>query len=1104
MRRIVKPRRGGVRRRVAASIAIAVVVALALITAGSASAATMFREAQDIETKSLTVNTLGEEAKGIRKGERRNIGGEAVAVFDINGDGIPDLVFTNGTPFYFVDLGTRNEHGEVVYAKEATMYQEGVFGDEKEEIPKALGLDDLNRDGKLDLYFGNTGDGGLSLKNPRELTNTGPSNIEEAGLHQDNKYRPALNNGNGTFTYHSFGTENAGDTRTPLFADFSGDGRQDQLDFNAPYYGIWWSGGNAPSSLLPGEPNGTFGHNILPQAIVNEKGETEPELFENQYGQGKIDVKGAVVRDFTGNGKPDVVAAAYSDVWDDVETPPLAPANPEGANVDLNHDGIPDGGYQGAWPHGLIALRNVSTPGHIKFINESATAFGEEGLGFGDKMDAYAAIPVDLNHDGKLDLVVIGIRNYTGFNSLEFETPIIKVYKNVSTPEHIRFEDVTAESGLQFMNEPAALFAATGGRYPIELPEDEMQGGGPLILEPNLSAGAAIDLTNDGNPDIVAVDRQFDSDNPRTGEEFSDWTFQNEGDFKFKMIPPSETGLLHTSRDLSYGDLYGNGREDIVAVNGSGGGQTVNDDNYVWKNEISNANNWLELKVRSASDPMGPLGLGAKVTVYRAGTDEILGDEEMRTEFAYRSRRDAILHFGLGSVSAVDVKVEGAELGTPVTVHNVPINELDTITVPPEAPILSGGATPNKMGVFTLSWEGVGGNNVGFTYTLQHKNANGAWTNVATGLTKPEYAFTSGGAEAEGTWSYRVTATYEGTESEPSPASTPVVVDQTPPNAPAALASRQPDYSGGGGWYKNSVEVTFASNGDPNLSDGSPGSGVNPFSFLTSASPQTFDTSGPHAACGTVEDYVGNVSSQGCLTVQVDATPPTLELTCPAMVAIGSSARATYDASDAYSGLANAASGTIPINTSTSGVKTTTYTASSNVGLETTRTCTTYVGYYVVVEGPVKKLIVRDGEADLLTSSAKVSGNVTVQPGGALDVEGAALSGSLKASGAALLRVCSASIVGAATVKSASGSVVLGEGTAGCSASTFAKTVTIKGNTAGVSIDGNGFGISLSVKENSGGVTVVDNKVAKNLTVKGNVGSVGDRPNEVKGNSKLQ
>lgn len=664
-------------RRFAATAAGAL-AGCALALGGGASAATAapwFKET-DIVTNTPATTRCGEPTSG----PARDIGGEATAVFDVNGDGIPDIVIVNGTNDYFVALGHRNPDGSVSYPKAATPYQIGVTGDNKVERSKAVGLTDFDRDGKLDLYFGNSGDGSLDLKNPRDLADAyNPSNLDTAHLCDDHGYRTYLNSGNGGFSYKNIGADVNGDTRTPLFADFDNNGTQDMLAFNAPYYGIWWGGSDAPDSLLPGNPSGTFGANILPDAIVNAHGQPETNLFQNQYGQAIVDVKGAVVRDFDGDGKPDVVAAAYSDVWDGVQNPPLAPAEQAGASIDLGHDGIPDGGWQGAWPHGIIALDNISTPGHIRLRDESAAAT-DEGLGFGDRMDAYETIPVDLNHDGKLDLVAIGVRNFTGYGSLQHQTPIIKVYKNVSTPGHLHFVDVTKNSGLNFMNNPQQLSQVTGGLYPISVP-NAMLGGGPLVLEPNLSAGAAVDLSNDGNPDLVLVDRQFTSRSPLTGQEFAPWVFKNDGNFHFTWIKPSESGLIHTSREISYGDLSGNGREDLVMVNGSGGGQSVDDNNYVWWNQIDNHNHWIEIRVRSASDPLGPLGLGAKVTVYRAGSHQILGDDELRTDFGYRSRRDAVLHFGLGNVDSVDVRVQGAGLGSPVTVHKLNADRAVTITM---------------------------------------------------------------------------------------------------------------------------------------------------------------------------------------------------------------------------------------------------------------------------------------------------------------------------------------------------------------------------------------------------------------------------------------
>ncbi len=189
------------------------------------------------------------------------------------------------------------------------------------------------------------------------------------------------------------------------------------------------------------------------------------------------------------------------------------------------------------------------------------------------------------------------------------------------------------------------------------------------------------------------------------------------------------------------------------------------------------------------------------------------------------------------------------------------------------------------------------------------------------------------------------------------------------------------------------------------------------------------------------------------------------------------------------------------------------------------------------------KLTVNAGEAVELAPSATVTAAVSVVTGGALDVEGASTK-AITATGAKLVRFCAATVGGAVKITRSSGAVVLGDGTAECSTSTFTKAVTLTANTAGVSVDGelidagliikegaggtritgttvakaaliksnsggvvtngNKIGTSLSVIDNSGGATVTGNEVTANLTVTGNGAPVIDRPNEVTGKSKLQ
>jgi hypothetical protein len=404
---------------------------------------------------------------------------------------------------------------------------------------------------------------------------------------------------------------------------------------------------------------------------------------------------------------------------------------------------------------------------------------------------------------------------------------------------------------------------------------------------------------------------------------------------------------------------------------------------------------------------------------------------------------------------------------------------------------------PEADGRFYLRWEVKTPTTAWSTYTLQHANTSGEWTTVATGLSRPEYEFGADNPEEEGTWSYRVTESNASGESQPSPHSEELKVDKTAPNPPTAAADREPDYAGGGGWYKDNVTVSFLAAEDPLLSDGSAGSGVDP---ATLTEPQTFATSGTHIATGTVSDNVGNVSAPETMTVQVDATPPTVEVSCPQTAIVGSSAAGAVAAHDDESGLANDPSGSVPIDTNKAGQVRIERTASDNVGHSASGACTTEVTYTRTISSRVTgTIVVKEGEALLLTATASTRA-VEVQPGGSLVVEGATTR-AIKASKAHVIRVCGAH-TGALKIAESTGPVTIGG--EGCTGNTVSAGVRLLANVDGVTLVGNSIAGAAKVVGNSGGTEVTGNTIGKNLTVSGNSGSVLDAPNTVGGKTKVQ
>lgn len=286
----------------------------------------------------------------------------------------------------------------------------------------------------------------------------------------------------------------------------------------------------------------------------------------------------------------------------------------------------------------------------------------------------------------------------------------------------------------------------------------------------------------------------------------------------------------------------------------------------------------------------------------------------------------------------------------------------------PGTPTLAGSSTSPNAGSFSLSWTAATDpDGTPVTYRLLERRSDEFFF---THVTSPTSAFQSFFSHAEGTWDHRVQATDGNLTSASSPTSTDVVVDRTAPTLPTASTDRPPEYADGGGWFADQVTVSFAGSTDPDLVDGSTGSGVASYS-----SPQVFSTSGSHTASGLARDGAGNATAQVSLAVQVDATAPTVTFSgCPTDVILGSTASATWDASDAHSGLATPASGSIALNTSAVGTYDVTASATDNVGHPTEATCTyrvvyDFAGFLRPVLNPPSTLTVRAGDVVVLSWS---------------------------------------------------------------------------------------------------------------------------------------
>jgi lysophospholipase L1-like esterase len=337
------------------------------------------------------------------------------------------------------------------------------------------------------------------------------------------------------------------------------------------------------------------------------------------------------------------------------------------------------------------------------------------------------------------------------------------------------------------------------------------------------------------------------------------------------------------------------------------------------------------------TSPTFALTCPSSVVLNGSGNFTVSGAADDRSGFASDPNGDSPFSPNAPGVLSHTMQIEDKAGNTASHSCNVNVPYPD-----PGAPALSAGTSPNSSGAFTLAWTGADPALFGIRYALEHQDADdAAYSAVASDLASRSHAL---GSEDEGTWTYRVQGsdTGLGLTTAYSPASDPVVVDKSAPAAPSLSADRLPDYSGGGGWFKDTVTVSFADNGDPALQDGSAGTGVDASSVPAAV---TKSTSGAHTVSGTVADNVGNVSGLGSLGVQVDATDPSVGVSCPAAVLLHSTASATITASDAHSGLAVDPTGSLAIDTSTVGPRISSATAQDNVAHSKNASCTTAVQY---------------------------------------------------------------------------------------------------------------------------------------------------------------
>lgn len=293
--------------------------------------------------------------------------------------------------------------------------------------------------------------------------------------------------------------------------------------------------------------------------------------------------------------------------------------------------------------------------------------------------------------------------------------------------------------------------------------------------------------------------------------------------------------------------------------------------------------------------------------------------------------------------------------------------------------------------------------------------------------------------------------------------------------------------------------------------------------------PNQAESEGPQAN-GECRSSYGIDAMRQFLIVQTANPAPSASIATPsdgATYAPGQIVGASYSCTEGYGGpglsssngcVGPVASGS-PIDTSTPGTHTFTVTATSQGG-ETGALTNTYTvaaplnpgstSCNGVYGGSGRTVTVTSGDVCTLIAGTKVTGDVQVQQGGALDDQGATIGGNLQVTDADWIE-----LAGGATI---SGNLHLRGLTGAPPASddylcntTVGRNVTVRDDASGAPIDigdlgacsggpGLTIGGNLHVHNNAADVTVGDNTVAGNIAIRNNAAEVTATANIAKGN----
>jgi hypothetical protein len=465
----------------------------------------------------------------------------SVAVADVNGDGIPDLLVGGSCPGGDCSLG--GTISVLLGNGDGTFHQDNYYASSSGE--GALAVADVNGDGKPDVVSVG-GSVGVMLGNG------------------DGTFRPQV-------VYNSGGEGADG----VVIADVNGDGKPDLVVSNqfmaalSPEGGVGVLLGNGDGTFQPALSYDAGGQYAYSVAVADLNGDHHPDIVvttqfaasneNNDYKDGSV---GVLMGNGDGSFQP--VVSYYPGGVDSYSV----------AIADMNGDGKPDlivgnaaGGKSSTTFPGGSTIGVLLGNGDGTFGPAASYATGE--------WTAYSVLVADVNGDGKADVLITGqdpgngpgaVSVILGNGDGSLRAPLIYPAGG-SGSEAVAVADVNGDGKLDllFANQAVSCVGCAGGGISVVL------GNGDGTFQPPVSyqtssypaySLAVADLNGDGKPDIVATS----SCTAGTNCVSSAVVLLGNGDGTFKSGVSYPSGG-QTAYSVVVADVNADGKPDLIVAN---------------------------------------------------------------------------------------------------------------------------------------------------------------------------------------------------------------------------------------------------------------------------------------------------------------------------------------------------------------------------------------------------------------------------------------------------------------------------------------------------------------------------------------------------------